>query len=97
MVDQRLVDYIKFELSRGTSLQQIKQDLLSQGWSDYDVDEAVSLATQRRTLPNEEPVRKFSKLWIISILIVIVVSGGVFAFFMLGERETPVETKLPKC
>ena len=102
MADQRLVDYIKSELSRGTSLNQIRQSLLSQGWSDYDIYEAVDLATQQRTFPAtskptmyEEPTKKSSKLWIISVLVVItLIIGGVFAFFMLTERKTP-ETTTP--
>lgn len=110
MVDQRLVDYIKSELSRGASLQQIKQNLISHGWLESDINEAVSLAiavptTPMYTMPTtpmykelikKTSKQKTSKLWIIPVLVIIVVIGGVFAFFMFGEKEiTPPEIKPP--
>jgi len=99
MVDQRLVNYVKLELSKNFSLNQIKQSLLAKGWSDYDVNEAVSLATQKRTFPttqkptiNEESTKKSSKLGIILIsIVVIIVIGSVFAFFMFVGKEKPTE------
>ncbi len=105
MVDQRLINYIKSELSRGTSLNKIKQRLLSQGWSNYDINNAISLATQQKTFPTiptsslssyEESVKK-SKFWIILVLGVVII-GGAFTFFMLTEKEaskTTVPTTKP--
>lgn len=86
MVDQRLINYIKSELSRGIPLQQIKQTLLAHGWPDYEIDEAINLATQQRTFPTtskviHEELEKSSKLWIIPVLVVtVIVIVGVFAF-----------------
>jgi len=99
MVDQRLVNYIKSEISKGTSLEQIKQRLLSRGWSEYDINEALSLAMQQRTFPTipkptiyKQPTKKSSKLWIIVLVVAIIIIAGVFAFFMLTERKAPETT-----
>lgn len=99
MVDQRLVDYIKSELSRGNSLQQIKQNLLTRGWPNYDVNEAVSFATEQKTFPSSQtpiktgkPTKKYSILLIILVLIVVIIIGGGFAFLMLTGKEAPVVT-----
>lgn len=42
MANQQLIDYINLALSKGFSLTQIKQKLVSTGWSGYDVDMAIS-------------------------------------------------------
>ncbi len=46
MVDPRLVNYIKSQLSKG-SLEQIRQILISRGWPDYQIKPAIELATQQ--------------------------------------------------
>lgn len=101
MIDRRLVDYIKSELSKSTSLEQIRQNLLSKGWSNYDINEAMNLATQQKTLSAppvtyKEPAKKTPKKGIIFILIVIVIIGGIFAFFMLREKQVVSETPSQK-
>ncbi len=93
MVNQRLVNYIQLNLQRGASFQQIKQSLLAQGWSDYDINEALNLAQGRS-------INKLSKklLWVIPIVVVIIIAG-IFAFFMLGEKGTtePTASDFSKC
>ena len=46
MADQRLVEYIKSELSRGVSAEQIRQILLEIGWQESDINEALGLINQ---------------------------------------------------
>lgn len=105
MANQKLVNYIKSELSRGVSLEQIKEVLISVGWSDYDVNEAVNLATQQKTFPTApkapiyiEPTKKSSnKFWIIPIIVIviIVIIGGIFAFFIIRKKENIPSTATP--
>jgi hypothetical protein len=47
MVEQRVVDYIKEQLSNGFTKEQIKQGLLSQNWEEYKIDEAMQLVPQK--------------------------------------------------
>lgn len=95
MVDQRLVNYITSELSRGIALEQIIKVLIAQGWSSSDINEAVDLARQQRPLPTasayEDPAKKSHKLWIILVLIVAAVIG-VFVFLYLNGTEKCIES-----
>jgi len=40
-MDQRIIDYIKNAQSAGTQMWQIKQNLITAGWREKDVDEAI--------------------------------------------------------
>ena len=51
MVNEELVNYIRSQLSRNTSLKQIKQSLLSRGWPDADIDEAIDRVQQSTPVP----------------------------------------------
>ena len=64
MVDPRIIDYIKSQLSRRVSVNQIKQSLLSQGWSNYDIDQAINLALQ-----NNSGVKNMSVLALLLVLL----------------------------
>jgi uncharacterized protein YpmB len=101
MADPKVVSYIRSELSRGTPLQQIKRRLLSQGWSDYDINQAIILVNSKETDTDIPAIPKFSldeenkksKLWIIiPVLIAVIVIGSVSAYFMLNNKPTAVKT-----
>ncbi len=38
---ENILEYIKSNFERGLSIEVIKQNLLGQGHSDYDIDEAI--------------------------------------------------------
>ncbi|MEM2955044.1 MAG: hypothetical protein QW625_03800 [Candidatus Nanoarchaeia archaeon] len=105
MADPRLIDYlikyIKLNLSRGASLEQIKQSLLAQGWSNYDINTALNLAVQQtfpKPIEYNALAKKSSKPWIILVLVVafvIIGSIGGVALFMLTEKEIPKVTPTP--
>ncbi len=42
MKKEDLENYIRLNLKRGLSLEEIRQKLLSSGFFDYDIDEAIS-------------------------------------------------------
>ncbi len=95
MVDSRLVNYVKAELSKGVSLEQIKQNLLPQGWSEEEINEAINSAKQGGTptpqsSPQKEP-NKSSKLWIIIGVIVILIIGAS-AFFIFSGKPANTQT-----
>ena len=77
MVNQKLVDYIKSSLRSGISPEQIKQGLLAVGWPSYDVDAAFKAVRQK-------PLKKG---WILLVLIVVII-GGVLAFFIPTKENT---------
>jgi len=94
MADQRIVDYIKSLLSKGFQIEQIRQALLSKGWSSSNIDESIKLALSQRTfqtmpqiLPVLEEPKEPSKLWILPVLIAIIVIGGISVYFMYPKGE----------
>lgn len=50
MANQRVVDYIKAQLPRGFTLEQIKKGLVSQGWSKQEVEESAKVAFGKRDI-----------------------------------------------
>lgn len=48
MADPRLIKYIQTSLSRNIPIEQIKGILSSKGWKDFDINEAINLATQKK-------------------------------------------------
>ncbi len=50
MTDGRLINWINSQLSKGLFPDQIKQNLLARGWSDYDIDEAIKAANQPKVV-----------------------------------------------
>jgi hypothetical protein len=86
MVDKKLVEYIKDNLQKGHSLEEIRKFIVNYGWSDKDFDEAVILAsgstgkeTEKGKVPEpgkEEGMKvgkkKGHKKLILSIIILII-------------------------
>lgn len=106
MVDQRLVSYIRTNLSKRVPLKYIKQSLLKMGWSDHDITAAMNSVIRRKTFPipprppgYKKPAKKFSKIWILPILIIVIISI-ILIFLMTGEKETaptiPLEEEIPE-
>lgn len=104
MADSSLVDYIKTHLSAGYPIEQIRQSLLESDWPEDEITAAINLVTQKGAAPTpstpstyKEP-KKFSKLLIISVLLIFVVIGSIFAIFMFREEKPSLELdiKIPK-
>ena len=45
MVDKKLIEYIRENLQKGHSLEEIRKFIVNYGWSDKDFDKAVLLAS----------------------------------------------------
>ncbi len=86
MADQVLTGYIKRNLSRGSSIEEITQRLSNEGWSEGDIQEAVdSISTQVQTSKKAS-----GKLWLTIIILTIAV--GIAAMFgasllLFGDTE----------
>ena len=89
MADQRIVDYVKSALSDNMPVRQIKDNLISKGWTELDVNQAIDAATQERIFPKAP---KHSRSVMIAILFIIIVSAGAFGFYIVNKKETkPIE------
>ena len=74
ILKQQLIDYVKNCFQREVSLEQIKKSLISTGWSDNEINEAVSMVQQE--MPS---YRKFESKRALSEII----SGPAFKLFLI--------------
>ena len=44
MADQKLVEYVKGQLKKGQTVEMVRQALLTQGWKEKDIAEAIASA-----------------------------------------------------
>jgi len=99
MADPELMSYVQSTLAKGYSQEQVKKALLSQGWSEPDVNEAMSLALKQASsqpkpiLNTIENLGKPSTKWF-AILSIIVLIGGVSIFFIFSGKESQVQEPL---
>jgi hypothetical protein len=93
MANPQLLQYIKERQESGASLEQIKQSLVSAGWSEVDVDEALNGTKHPVSppipLPPQTPAVSIGGLQSTSpqksqAITALVIFGIVFIFFMAG-------------
>ena len=46
MADPKIIEYVQTSMAQGVAPEDIRRALIDQGWSQYDIDEAMSLAGQ---------------------------------------------------
>jgi len=93
MADQRVVDYIKTNLSDGFPLEQIKQALIDAGWQQEEIDNAIDSVNQGSKdvdfisgdYKKNISGKKGKKIILISIVIVIIFC--VILGFLLYPKE----------
>jgi hypothetical protein len=105
-MDQRIIDYIKNAQSAGTQMWQIKQNLITAGWREKDVDEAIksieaveSIKKPIRTeiFPSEPEEKKPSKISTTMILAgIVVLIVVIFLAWWLITRPVCGNGKLEK-
>lgn len=81
MKNSQIVEFIKKQLSIGQSKEKIRNDLLSNGWTNTDIDEAI-VASTSGDIPISPSVKKSSKKIpiAISLILLVMLGGGLFAF-----------------
>jgi len=87
MVNTKLVNYIKSQLLRGASEDQIKEVLISVGWKIPDVNLAAMMITPQSTNSSQQTYQKSANqspnLWMLLALGIIFVVGGVLTIIVL--------------
>lgn len=90
MLNDSLRQYIEKQRSTGISDEQINQDLLKAGWKQEDLkDVFVSKADHLQSVESSNfsktTNRRFPKVIIVFLLLMLVFSGAVFVFFFKGD------------
>lgn len=90
MINNEIVNYIKSELAKGESRQEITSSLIENGWKDTDIQEAfssISDAVPNATTPQHtaelvtEKNYPITTLWIFKAPIIAIVISVVALFF----------------
>jgi len=101
MVHERLIAYVKSNMAKGYTIDQIRHALISAGWPDHDVDEALQLVNQSNHTPKIDPVmskpvekRHISHTSMFAVILIVAIAGviGVYVMvFGLGFSFGPVD------
>lgn len=87
MVDAKLFSYMKTELSKGFSVDQIKKKLISSGWNVDDVELAVLDAKSQPINNFQQTFQKSdnqsSKLWLLLASGITFVAVGLLTMIIL--------------
>lgn len=92
-MNNELNNYISGQVSQGQSLANIKHALLSNGWQEHDVDEAINtLYPQAGNNPvGNNPVKKnYKKLLLIILIILLILAGSGAAYFVYQKNKSRI-------
>lgn len=99
MINTQIVEYIKRQLQVGENQEKTRNDLIANGWTNADVDEAmVYIATQNKPITEQTlPTKNSNKIIpiIISMVVLIILVGGTifaFNFYKTNYTNTGVGT-----
>ncbi|MFA5953020.1 MAG: hypothetical protein WC812_00335 [Candidatus Pacearchaeota archaeon] len=85
MADKEIVDFVKKRTKEGFSFSEIKQTLLSQGYSDYEIDEVINEFRGKKKLDSEKeikPIKRRGLKTFFGILFVLILVG-IFLYFLI--------------
>ena len=90
MVDQRVVDYIKTNLSKGFTLEQIKTVLINVGWQREEINNAINYISNTNHPINKNNKKtssdkKSNKKLIFVSLFIIIVFCLILGFFLYSK------------
>jgi hypothetical protein len=106
MPSEKLVSWIRVELSKGIPFEHLKHDLITEGWPSEDIDEAMNVINGKQDsssaeyTPNpstvastlaEEPKKKKS-IFIFIIVGLLVIAIGVLIFVIIRNNSTQITT-----
>ncbi len=96
MSQQQMHDYVTAQLQKGFSPDQIKQNLIANGWPAQEIDSyflSLSSPSSAPATPAAAPAapKNYKKLIISGIVIFVLVAGGV-AFFLTQNRSAKNQT-----
>jgi hypothetical protein len=92
MVDVALLEYIKKQLKRGSSVQEISSFLIQKGYSQQSINECVQIIYSTPQSQNEP--KKSHGFFIFVIILILGVIGALTFFVFFGEDELIVDNDI---
>ena len=86
MADKKLVSYVRGQLQRGFDLKTIKIYLVSYGYKDYEVDEAINEIYGRHEIRHIIHFSPAVLITIISVFLGLAITAGA-VFFFISSKE----------
>ncbi|MBU2577968.1 hypothetical protein KKA69_04010 [Patescibacteria group bacterium] len=84
MVTQQLLDYINQQLQSGVNKDQLKNTLITSGWNEKDIDEALnqtnSFSGNNASISGSNFLKKLPKILVICTIFVLLVGGSIYAY-----------------
>ncbi len=94
MITPQLVDYIRSELSKGISREEIQRKLFDVGWKDVDVNEIFDSLKDGDLAQYSSPSRKIPTILVLTlILIALITIAGIFGYLNLRKVAKEKELK----
>jgi len=84
MINPELIQYIKEELTRGISKEEILHILISQGWQKEDVEKAFDFLSGKSKSKLRGPSLRF---FIVGLLIIVGIAGIVFLTYNYSAKQ----------
>lgn len=84
MVTQQLLDFINQQLQRGVNKDQLKSTLITSGWNEKDVDEALSQTSSfsgnNASVSQNNFLKKLLKALVICTIFILLIGGSIYAY-----------------
>jgi hypothetical protein len=99
MINQQLIDYIKQKLEEGVGKKALKDTLITKGWSEQEINEAINIYDNatNATVSVSKPKIRSSVLITILVLFVVIAGGTIYAYkFFYKTDNSTTETSLQK-
>src|SRR3989344_4380577 len=84
MVTQQLLDYINQQLQSGINKDQLKNTLITSGWNEKDIDEALnktnSFSSNSASISRSTFLTKLPKVLVICTIFILLVGGSIYVY-----------------
>lgn len=97
MVTQQLIDYIKQQLQNGSDRESIKNSLITNGWSESDIIQALNTIGNQPTQTNLTPTTNkpgSKKIYYVVFAVLLLVAGITGGFFYLKNKTSLLSGKV---
>lgn len=90
MPDPKLLDYIKQKLELGLTQENVRTILVTNGWKEAEVTEALTMIEKGIVPPPSKPSKQYTSIkkeaasgmtWLVWIVIIVLLIAGAFGWY----------------